>query len=165
ASSAPATLGVGVAQATAVADARAARAQHLDETGVYVHVIADGGMVTGGDVAKAIVCGADAVMLGTPLARAAQAPGRGWNWGMGAHHASLPRGWRVPANTCGTMEQVLLGPARSADGSSNIFGALRTSMAMCGYQTLKEFQKAELVVARRDAAAGGSATEGTVSGL
>jgi IMP dehydrogenase len=162
ASSAPATLGVGVAQATAVADARAARAQHLDETGVYVHVIADGGMVTGGDVAKAIVCGADAVMLGTPLARAAQAPGRGWNWGMGAHHASLPRGWRVPAGTCGTMEQVLHGPARSADGSSNIFGALRTSMAMCGYQTLKEFQKAELVVARSDAGGGTAVTERTV---
>lgn len=139
-------LGLGVAQATAIADARAARAQHLDETGVYVHVIADGGMVTGGDVAKAVVCGADAVMLGTPLAGAVQAPGRGCNWSMGAHHASLPRGGRVRAQTAGSLEEVLLGPARSDDGRLNIFGGLRTSMAMCGYETLKEFQKAELVV-------------------
>lgn len=139
-------LGVGVPQATAIADARAARAQHLDETGVYVHVIADGGMATGGDVAKAIVCGADAVMLGSPLAAALEAPGRGYHWGMTTYHPTLPRGTRVQVPTRGTLEEILVGPAHENDGRVNIFGALRTSMATCGYETLKEFQKAELVV-------------------
>jgi IMP dehydrogenase len=140
-------LGIGVPQATAIADARAARAQHLDETGVYVHVIADGGMGTGGDVAKAIVCGADAVMIGSPLAAAVEAPGRGYHWGMATFHPTLPRGTRVKTTTRGTLREILVGPAHENDGRLNLFGALRTSMATCGYETVKEFQKAEVMVA------------------
>ena len=140
-------LGIGVPQATAIADARAARAQHLDETGVYVHVIADGGMATGGDVAKAIVCGADAVMLGSPLAAATEAPGRGYHWGMATFHQTLPRGARVKTEMRGSLREILVGPAHDNDGRLNLFGALRTSMATCGYETVKEFQKAEVMVA------------------
>ncbi len=140
-------LGIGVPQATAIADARAARAQHLDETGVYVHVIADGGMGTGGDIAKAIVCGADAVMIGSPLAAALEAPGRGYHWGMATFHPTLPRGARVQTTTRGTLREILVGPAHENDGRLNLFGALRTSMATCGYESVKEFQKAEVMVA------------------
>jgi IMP dehydrogenase len=140
-------LGIGAPQATAVADARAARAQHLDETGVYVHVIADGGMGTGGDIAKAIVCGADAVMIGSPLAAAIEAPGKGYHWGMATFHPTLPRGARVKTAIRGTLREVLVGPAHENDGRLNLFGALRTSMATCGYETVKEFQKAEVMVA------------------
>ena len=140
-------LGLGVPQATAIADARAARMRHLDETGVYVHVIADGGMGTGGDIAKAIVCGADAVMVGSPLAAATEAPGKGCHWGMATFHPTLPRGARVQVSQRGTLEEILVGPARENDGRLNLFGALRTSMATCGYETLKEFQKAEIMVA------------------
>ena len=142
-----AVLGLGVPQATAIADARAARMRHLDETGVYCQVIADGGMGTGGDIAKAIVCGADAVMIGSPLAAASEAPGRGYHWGMATFHPTLPRGARVKTATRGTLEEVLVGPANENDGRMNLFGALRTSMATCGYQTVKEFQKAEVMVA------------------
>ncbi|MDQ2728739.1 MAG: GuaB3 family IMP dehydrogenase-related protein [Actinomycetota bacterium] len=140
-------LGLGVPQATAIADARAARAQHLDETGVYVQVIADGGMATGGDIAKAIVCGADAVMIGSPLAAAQEAPGRGYHWGMATFHPTLPRGARVETARRGTLAEILVGPAHDNDGRLNLFGALRTSMATCGYETVKEFQKAEVMVA------------------
>jgi IMP dehydrogenase len=140
-------LGIGVPQATAIADARAARAQHLDETGVYVQLIADGGMATGGDIAKAIVCGADAVMIGSPLAAAVEAPGRGFHWGMATFHPTLPRGARVRTSTRGTIRQILIGPAHENDGRLNLLGALRTSMATCGYETVKEFQKAEVMVA------------------
>jgi IMP dehydrogenase len=140
-------LGIGVPQATAIADVRAARMRHLDETGVYVHVIADGGMATGGDIAKAIVCGADAVMVGSPLAAATEAPGRGFHWGMATFHPSLPRGARVRTEARGSLEEILVGPAHDNDGRLNLFGALRTSMATCGYETLKEFQKAEVMVA------------------
>ena len=140
-------LGIGVPQATAIADARAARMRHLDETGVYVHVIADGGMGTGGDVAKAIVCGADAVMLGSPLAAAAEAPGHGYHWGMATFHPTLPRGARVHVGRRGTLEEILIGPAHENDGRLNLFGALRTSMATCGYESVKEFQKAEVMIA------------------
>ncbi|HLI54515.1 MAG TPA: GuaB3 family IMP dehydrogenase-related protein [Acidimicrobiales bacterium] len=140
-------LGIGVPQATAIADARAARAQHLDETGVYVQVIADGGMATGGDIAKAIVCGADAVMIGSPLAAAVEAPGRGYHWGMATFHPTLPRGARVRTATRGTLREILVGPAHENDGRLNLFGALRTSMATCGYESVKEFQKAEVMVA------------------
>lgn len=140
-------LGIGVPQATAIADARAARMRHLDETGVYCQVIADGGMGTGGDIAKAIVCGADAVMIGSPLAATHEAPGRGYHWGMATFHPTLPRGARVRTTVRGTLEEVLLGPAHENDGRMNLFGALRTSMATCGYETVKEFQKAEVMVA------------------
>ncbi|MGY6502792.1 MAG: GuaB3 family IMP dehydrogenase-related protein [Acidimicrobiales bacterium] len=142
-----AVLGLGVPQATAIADVRAARMRHLDETGVYVHVIADGGMATGGDIAKAIVCGADAVMVGSPLAAAQEAPGRGSHWGMATFHPTLPRGTRVRTGTRGTLEEILLGPAHDDDGRMNLMGGLRTSMATCGYESLKDFQKAELMVA------------------
>jgi len=123
----------------------AARMRHLDETGVYVHVIADGGMATGGDVAKAIVCGADAVALGAPLAGATEAPGRGWTWSMTAAHPTLPKGSRVAAPPLGSLEQVLVGPAADAGGRTNLVGALRAAMGLCGYESLKDFQKADLV--------------------
>jgi IMP dehydrogenase len=140
-------LGVGVPQATAIADAAGARIRHLDETGRYCHVIADGGMRTGGDIAKAIACGADAVMIGSPLATAVEAPGRGYHWGMATFHPTLPRGARVRTSTLGTLEEILAGPARENDGRLNLFGALRTSLATCGYANIKEFQKAEVMVA------------------
>jgi IMP dehydrogenase len=140
-------LGVGVPQATAIADAAGARMEHLRETGRYVHVIADGGMRTGGDVAKAIACGADAVMIGSPLAKAYEAPGRGYHWGMATFHPDLPRGTRVATKQIGTLEEILVGPAHENDGTLNLFGALRTSMATTGYATIKEFQKAEVVIA------------------
>jgi IMP dehydrogenase len=140
-------LGLGVPQATAIADAAGARMRHLDETGVYVQVIADGGMSTGGDIAKAIACGADAVMIGSPLAAAHEAPGKGHHWGMATFHPTLPRGARVKTSIRGTLREVLVGPAHENDGRLNLFGALRTSMATCGYETVKEFQKAEVMVA------------------
>src|SRR5215218_57121 len=140
-------LGIGVPQATAIADAAGARMRHLDETGVYVQVIADGGMSTGGDVAKAIACGADAVMIGSPLAASREAPGRGYHWGMATFHPQLPRGARVKTSIRGSLREILVGPAHENDGRMNLFGALRTSMATCGYQTLKEFQMAEIMVA------------------
>lgn len=140
-------LGIGVPQATAISDAAGARIRHLDETGVYVHVIADGGMRLGGDVAKAFACGADAVMIGSPLAAATDAPAKGYHWGMATFHPTLPRGARVFSGQKGKLEEILTGPATENDGSLNLFGALRTSMATTGHATLKEFQKAEVMVA------------------
>jgi IMP dehydrogenase len=140
-------LGVGVPQATAIADAAAARREHLHETGRYCHVIADGGMRTGGDIAKAIACGADAVMIGSPLTRAYESPGRGHHWGMATFHPTLPRGARVKTERVASMEEILVGPAHENDGTYNLFGALAMSMATTGYATIKEFQKAELVIA------------------
>jgi len=140
-------IGVGVPQATAIADAAGARMQHLLETGQYVQVIADGGMSFGGDLAKAIACGADACMIGSPLAKAAEAPGHGNHWGMATFHPELPRGTRVRTRTIGTLEEILLGPAHENDGRRNLFGALRVSMATTGYANVKEFQKAEVMVA------------------
>jgi IMP dehydrogenase len=140
-------LGIGVPQATAIADVAGARMRHLDETGVYVHVIADGGMSKGGDIAKAIACGADAVMIGSPLTSAVEAPARGFHWGMATFHPTLPRGTRVRTQVRGSLKEILLGPAHENDGRLNLFCALRTSMATCGYETLKEFQKAEIMLA------------------
>jgi IMP dehydrogenase len=140
-------LGVGVPQATAIADAAGARMEHLRETGRYVHVIADGGMRTGGDVAKAIAMGADSVMIGSPLAKAYEAPGRGFHWGMATFHPDLPRGTRVSTKQIGSLREILVGPAHENDGTLNLFGGLRTSMATTGYANVREFQKAEVVVA------------------
>ena len=140
-------LGLGVPQATAIADAAGARIRHLDETGRYCHVIADGGMRTGGDIAKAIACGADAVMIGSPLAAATEAPGQGFHWGMATFHPTLPRGARVQTRISGSLEEILVGPAHENDGRLNLFGGLRTSLATCGYANIKEFQKAEVMVA------------------
>ena len=140
-------LGLGVPQATAIADVAGARSTHMLETGEYVSVIADGGMRTGGDVAKAVACGADAVMIGSPLARAYEAPGRGYHWGMATFHPTLPRGARVQTIQNGSLEESLTGPARENDGTFNLMGALRTSMATCGYQDIAEFNRAELMVA------------------
>jgi IMP dehydrogenase len=140
-------LGVGVPQATAIADAAGARIQYLDESGRYVHVIADGGMRTGGDIAKAIACGADAVMLGSPIAAATEAPGRGHHWGMATFHPTLPRGARVEVGELGSLEEILRGPAHENDGLRNLFGGLTVSLATTGYADLKEFQKAEVMVA------------------
>src|SRR6201999_4203546 len=140
-------LGIGVPQATAIADVAAARSQHMLETGEYCRVIADGGMRTGGDVAKAIACGADAVMIGSPLARAFEAPGHGFHWGMATFHPTLPRGARVATRQIATLEEILVGPAHENDGTLNLFGGLRTSMATCGYKDIAEFNRAELVIA------------------
>jgi IMP dehydrogenase len=140
-------LGIGVPQATAIADAAGARTSYLEETGRYVHVIADGGMRTGGDVSKAIACGADAVMLGSPIAAASESPSGGYHWGMATFHPTLPRGSRVKTGVLGSIEEILLGPAHENDGRMNIFGGLRGSMATTGYATVKEFQKAEVMVA------------------
>ncbi len=166
-------LGIGVPQATAIADVAAARSQHMLETGDYVRVIADGGMRTGGDVAKAIACGADAVMVGSPLARAYEAPGHGFHWGMATFHPTLPRGARVKTTQNGSLEEIISGPARENDGTFNLMGGLRTSMATCGYQDIAEFNRAELMIApalqtegkhlQRDQAIGMGARGGAVA--
>lgn len=140
-------LGIGVPQATALADAAAARIRHLTETGVYCNVIADGGMRTGGDIAKAIACGADAVMLGSPVAAAKEAPGLGYHWGMATFHPDLPRGTRVKTERRWSIEEILVGPAHENDGTVNLFGALRMSLATCGYENIKDFQRAEVMIA------------------
>ena len=134
-------------QATAIADVAAARSQHMLETGEYVKVIADGGMRNGGDISKAFACGADAVMIGSPLARAYEAPGHGYHWGMATFHPDLPRGARVETTQNGTLEQILLGPAHENDGTFNLMGSLRTSMATCGYEDIPSFHRAEVMVA------------------
>jgi IMP dehydrogenase len=140
-------LGIGVPQATAIADAAGARIRYLEETGRYVQVIADGGMRTGGDIAKAIACGADAVMLGSPITASEEAPAQGYHWGMATFHPTLPRGARVETGRLGTLQEILVGPAHENDGRRNLFGALRVSMATTGYGNVKEFQKAEVMIA------------------
>ncbi len=148
ASTTRATLGIHAPMATAVADVAGARRDYMDESGGrYVHVIADGGLGTSGDIVKAISVGADAVMLGSTLARATEAPGGGWHWGAEAHHSELPRGRRVAVGTLAPLEQILYGPSTVADGTVNLIGALRRSMATTGYSDLKEFQRVEVVVA------------------
>jgi IMP dehydrogenase len=141
-------LGVAVPMATAISDVAAARRDYLDESGGrYVHVIADGGMTLSGDIAKALACGADAVMVGSPFAKAAEAPGRGHHWGSEAHHGELPRGARVEVGTIGPLAEILHGPSTETDGSMNLIGALRRAMATAGYSDLKEFQRVEVVIA------------------
>jgi len=146
------SLGIHAPMATAVADVAGARRDYLDESGGrYVHVIADGGLGISGDVIKAIACGADAVMLGSALARAEEAPGGGWHWGAEAHHPELPRGHRVEVGTVAPLQQLLFGPSHRADGRTNLIGALRRSMATTGYSDIKEFQRVEVVVAPYEA--------------
>ena len=141
-------LGIHAPMATALADVAGARRDYLDESGGrYVHVIADGGLGTAGDIVKAIAVGADAVMLGTALARSTDAPGGGWHWGPEAHHPEMPRGNRVEVGQVAPLEQILYGPAPVADGTANLIGALKRSMATTGYSDLKEFQRVEVVVA------------------
>ena len=140
-------LGVGVPMATTIADCAAARDAYFKKTGRYVSVIGDGGMAVGGDICKAIACGADAVMIGSPLTKAKEAPGRGFHWGMATPNALLPRGTRIKVGTIGTLKEILLGPAKYDDGSENFVGALKTSMGTLGAANIKEMQKVEIVIA------------------
>ena len=140
-------LGVGVPQASSIADCAAARDDYYNETGNYVPVIADGGLITGGDICKCIACGADGVMIGSPFARCAEAPGRGYHWGMATPSPVLPRGTRINVGTTGTLEQILTGPAQLDDGTHNLLGALKTSMGTLGAKNLKEMQQVEVVIA------------------
>ncbi len=140
-------LGIGVPQVTATIDCSAARDFHFKNTGKYVPVITDGGMSTGGDICKALACGGDAVMVGSAFARAEEAPGGGFHWGMATPHANLPRGTRIRVGTTGTLEEILYGPARLDDGSQNLAGAIQTSMGNVGAKTIREFQLTELIIA------------------
>jgi len=140
-------LGVGVPQPTAIADCAAARDTYHQETGNYIPVIADGGIITGGDICKCLACGADGVMIGSPLARAKEAPGRGYHWGMATPSPVLPRGTRIRVGSTGTLEQILRGPAQLDDGTHNLLGALKTSMGTLGAQTISEMQQVEVVIA------------------
>ena len=140
-------LGVGIPQATAIADCAAAREDFFKETGKYVPIIADGGLITGGDICKSIACGADAVMIGSPFARAKEAPGRGFHWGMATPSPVLPRGTRIKVGTTGSLEQILRGPAGLDDGTHNLLGALKTSMGTLGAANLREMQQVEVVIA------------------
>ncbi|MFM7455222.1 MAG: GuaB3 family IMP dehydrogenase-related protein, partial [Vulcanococcus sp.] len=140
-------LGIGIPQATSVADCAAARDDYMNESGRYVPIVADGGIVTGGDICKCLACGADAVMIGSPIARAAEAPGRGFHWGMATPSPVLPRGTRIKVGTTGSLEKILRGPASLDDGTQNLLGCIRTSMGTLGARTLQEMQQVEVVVA------------------
>ena len=140
-------LGVGIPQATAVADCAAARDDFFAKTGKYIPIIADGGLVTGGDICKCIACGADGVMIGSPFARAQEAPGRGFHWGMATPSPILPRGTRIKVGETGSLKEILVGPARLDDGTHNLLGALKTSMGTLGARTIKEMQQVEVVIA------------------
>jgi IMP dehydrogenase len=140
-------LGLGVPQVTATLDCAAARDQYYRETGRYVPIITDGGMRTGGDICKALAAGADAVMLGTVLAACQEAPGKGFSWGMSTGHAALPRGTRIHVGVNTDLQRLLFGPTSRSDGTENLVGAIRTSMGMCGAQTVVQFHEVEMVVA------------------
>jgi IMP dehydrogenase len=140
-------LGIGVPMATAIADCAAARDAYFKENNVYVPIVADGGMAVGGDICKAIACGADAVMIGSPIAKATEAPGRGYHWGMATPSPTLPRGSRIKVGTIGLLKEILHGPAKFDDGSMNLVGALKTSMGTLGAANLKEMQQVEVVIA------------------
>jgi IMP dehydrogenase len=140
-------LGIGVPQVTATCDAAAARDFHYKNTGRYVPIITDGGMTTGGDICKAFACGADAVMVGSAFARASEAPGRGYHWGMATPHANLPRGTRIKVGTTGSLEEILFGPAKLDDGTQNLVGAIKTSMGNLGAKNIREFQLTEIIIA------------------
>lgn len=140
-------LGVGVPMATSIADCAAARDSYFKENGKYIPIIADGGLVSGGDICKAIACGADAVMTGSQIARSKEAPGHGYHWGMATPNATLPRGSRIRVGTIGTLKEILFGPARFDDGSMNLVGALKTSMGTLGAENLKEMQQVQVVIA------------------
>ena len=140
-------LGVGIPQATAIADCAAARDDYHRDTGNYVPIIADGGLITGGDICKCIACGADGVMIGSPFARAKEAPGRGYHWGMATPSPILPRGTRIKVGSTGTLEQILRGPAQLDDGTHNLLGALKTSMGTLGAKNIKDMQQVEVVIA------------------
>lgn len=140
-------LGVGIPMATAIADCAAARDSYFKENGKYIPIIADGGLVSGGDICKAIACGADAVMTGSQIARSKEAPGLGYHWGMATPNATLPRGSRIKVGTIGSLKEILYGPARYDDGSMNLVGALKTSMGTLGAETLKEMQHVTVVIA------------------
>ena len=154
-------LGIGVPQVTAVADVAAARDDFMDQTGRYVPVVADGGMRRGGELAKAVAAGADVLMIGTPLARASEAPGNGTNWGMAAPSPTLPRGTRIKVGTVGSLEKILLGPASVTDGTQNLVGALRQSMAALGARDLAQMQQVEMVYAPAVAVEGKSWQRGS----
>ncbi|MFC1496807.1 IMP dehydrogenase, partial [Candidatus Margulisiibacteriota bacterium] len=147
-------LGIGMPMATAIADCAAARDSYLKENGIYVPIIADGGMVVGGDICKAIACGADAVMIGSPIAKAKEAPGNGFHWGMATPNATLPRGSRIQVGTLGSLKEILFGPAKFDDGSMNLIGALRTSMGTLGASNIKEMQHVDVVIAPSNATEG-----------
>ncbi len=140
-------LGIGVPQVSATVDCAAARDAYYKKTKRYVAIITDGGMRTGGDVCKAFACGSDAVMIGSPFARAKEAPGGGYHWGMATPHANLPRGTRIQVGVTGTLDEILYGPARTDDGTQNLMGALSTAMGSVGAKTIKEFQKTEIIIA------------------
>lgn len=140
-------LGIGVPQVTATVDAAGARDFYFKRTGKYVVIITDGGMNRGGDICKAFACGADAVMIGSSFARAKEAPGRGFHWGMATSHMNLPRGTRINVGTTGTLKEILCGPARVDDGSQNLMGALKTSMGSLGASNIKEMQDVEIIIA------------------
>ena len=140
-------VGVGVPQVTATLDCAAAREEHLKRTGKHVTIITDGGIRTGGDLCKALVAGADGVMLGTPLAQAREAPGGGFNWGMANPHPELPRGTRINVGTKGTLKEILHGPTSVTDGTQNLVGALKVALGMCGAMNIRELQQAEMIIA------------------
>ena len=140
-------VGVGVPQVTATLECASAREEYFRRTGRYVAVVTDGGIRTGGDLCKAMACGADAVMLGTPFAQAEEAPGSGFNWGMANPHPDLPRGTRIQVGTKGPLGNILFGPTSVTNGTQNLVGALRAAMGMCGAFTLRDLHKADLVIA------------------